>query len=137
MIQMSKDELKRQAVALKTKMMENQYQRRTTVDTELAQYLDDERIAIMLQNREFMYQLRNDKEFMAMVAKGAVPLSTDHTSKCVQIPSSNASCTRLTNPSQVAVERASARRRRVETHHHSPMVPLCTLCTHRCRPWSR
>ena len=33
-------------------------------DPELARYLEDERVALMLQNDEFMDELRRNREFM-------------------------------------------------------------------------
>lgn len=67
-----------QAAALKEKMVENEFQRRSTADPELAQFLDDERIALMLQNKEFIRSLRNDKHFMQILARGILPLCIAH-----------------------------------------------------------
>ena len=50
---------------LKKKMEENERQRSSNIDDkEIAQFLEDERIAIMLQNEEFVSELRRNKEFM-------------------------------------------------------------------------
>lgn len=51
---------------LRKKMEENERQRSSNVDDkEIAQYLEDERIAILLQNQEFVSELRRNKEFMS------------------------------------------------------------------------
>lgn len=39
-------------------------------DAELAQYLKDERIALFLQNDEFMNELRTNREFMTALQEG-------------------------------------------------------------------
>lgn len=49
-------------------MEENQRQRQMVFsndDPELSQYLEDERIAIFLQNEEFVKELRRNKDFMS------------------------------------------------------------------------
>lgn len=49
-------------------MEENQRQRQMVFsndDPELSQYLEDERIAIFLQNEEFVNELRRNKDFMS------------------------------------------------------------------------
>ncbi|XP_074598610.1 CUE domain-containing protein 1 isoform X2 [Brevipalpus obovatus] len=54
-------------VDLKKRMEENERQRRLTKDVEdleAAQYLEDERMAIFLQNEEFIRELRHNKDFM-------------------------------------------------------------------------
>jgi len=48
-------------------MKENKRQRqlsRDLDDEEISQYLEDERIAILLQNKEFVQELRRNKHFM-------------------------------------------------------------------------
>jgi hypothetical protein len=62
--------MRKQAAALKSKMLDNQFQRQTTADPELQAYLDDERMAIMVQNREFMKELKKDKDFIACLQRG-------------------------------------------------------------------
>ncbi|XP_050409953.2 CUE domain-containing protein 1 [Patella vulgata] len=52
---------------LQEKMKENERRRRMTChvpDPELAQYLADERLALMIQNSEFLQELRNNEDFM-------------------------------------------------------------------------
>ena len=46
-------------------MEENKRNRQTTDDPEMAQYLDDERFAILLQNEEFVRELRMNQDFMS------------------------------------------------------------------------
>ena len=48
-------------------MEENERRRQAQVssDPELSQYLEDERVAIFLQNEEFVQELRHNKEFMS------------------------------------------------------------------------
>ena len=49
-------------------MEENQRQRQLSISTddpELAQFLEDERVAIFLQNEEFVRELRRNKDFMS------------------------------------------------------------------------
>ncbi|KAF7491537.1 CUE domain-containing protein 1 [Sarcoptes scabiei] len=56
---------------LQQKMEENQRNRQMTsssVDPEMAQYLEDERFAILLQNEEFVRELRMNQEFMSSLA---------------------------------------------------------------------
>ena len=53
---------------LKQRMAENERQRQLSKDvedSETAQYLEDERIAIFLQNEEFVRELRRNKDFMS------------------------------------------------------------------------
>lgn len=40
------------------------------IDPELSQYLEDERLAIMLQNSEFLEELRRNEDFMKTLEKG-------------------------------------------------------------------
>lgn len=57
---------------LDKKMKENERRRRTAVmnaDPEMSQYLEDERLAIMLQNSEFLQELRGNEEFMETLEK--------------------------------------------------------------------
>lgn len=57
---------------LQQRMEENERQRRNTIgveDPELAQYLEDERIALFLQNEEFVRELMGNKEFMSTLEK--------------------------------------------------------------------
>lgn len=54
-------------------MKENERRRKLTsidVDPDLTQYLEDERLAIMLQNSEFLQELRGDRMFMMTLEKG-------------------------------------------------------------------
>ena len=39
-------------------------------DPEMSQYLEDERLAIMLQNSEFLQELRGNEEFMQTLERG-------------------------------------------------------------------
>jgi hypothetical protein len=58
---------------LQQRFAENQ-QRRGALDSlgdpELDRYLEDERIALFLQNEEFMNELRWNKEFLSSLEKG-------------------------------------------------------------------
>lgn len=58
---------------LQQRFAENQ-QRRGALDSlgdpELDRYLEDERIALFLQNEEFMNELRWNKEFLSTLEKG-------------------------------------------------------------------
>ncbi|CAL1543915.1 unnamed protein product [Lymnaea stagnalis] len=58
---------------LQERMKENERRRRMTsvdVDPDLTQYLEDERLAIMLQNSEFLQELRGDRIFMMTLERG-------------------------------------------------------------------
>jgi hypothetical protein len=55
---------------LAARLAENERQRNATDDPEVAQVLEDERMALFLQNEEFMRELRADPEFMAALEKG-------------------------------------------------------------------
>ena len=58
---------------LDEKMKENERRRRKAVknvDPEMSQYLEDERLAIMLQNSEFLQELRGNEDFMKTLEKG-------------------------------------------------------------------
>lgn len=68
---------------LHQKMEENERKRMTTGedDPELAQFLEDERFAILLQNEEFVRELRRNQEFMSQLqldasARGVNPPSS-------------------------------------------------------------
>lgn len=63
---------------LRKKMEENERQRLTSNidDKEIAQYLEDERIALMLQNQEFVEELRRNKEFMSALNYDAMSHNT-------------------------------------------------------------
>lgn len=57
-------------------MQENERLRRmsskdATVDPDAAQYLEDERIAILLQNEEFVRELQHNQEFMSTLQMDA------------------------------------------------------------------
>lgn len=53
-------------------MQENELKRQSSVsDPEAAQYLDDERLAILMQNEEFVRELRNNKDFMSQLQRDA------------------------------------------------------------------
>lgn len=57
---------------LEQKMKENERRRRSTshdIDPELMQYLDDERLAIVIQNSEFLQELRGNEDFMKTLEK--------------------------------------------------------------------
>lgn len=56
---------------LQQKMEENRRQRkmRHPEDPELTQYLEDERIALFLQNEEFMKELRSNKDFLTTLER--------------------------------------------------------------------
>lgn len=54
-------------------MKENEKRRRRIsleMDPELSQYLEDERLAILLQNSEFLEELRRNEDFMKTLEKG-------------------------------------------------------------------
>ena len=58
---------------LQEKMKENERRRKRTsigMDPELTQYLEDERLAIMLQNSEFLQELRGNEDFMQTLERG-------------------------------------------------------------------
>lgn len=42
----------------------------TEQDTKLKQYLEDERIALFLQNEEFMRELQRNREFLIALERG-------------------------------------------------------------------
>ncbi|KAH3891185.1 hypothetical protein DPMN_015274, partial [Dreissena polymorpha] len=59
---------------LAEKMKENERRRKKTsanMDPELAQYLEDERLALALQNSEFLQELRGNEDFMKTLQKEA------------------------------------------------------------------
>ncbi|KAK3084994.1 hypothetical protein FSP39_022547 [Pinctada imbricata] len=63
---------------LDEKMKENERRRRKAVknvDLEMSQYLEDERLAIMLQNTEFLEELRGNEDFMKTLEKDRMNLS--------------------------------------------------------------
>lgn len=54
-------------------MQENERKRlsNTSVnDPDLVQYLEDERIALFLQNKEFFQELKDNKEFLSTLERG-------------------------------------------------------------------
>ena len=58
-------------------MRENERRRRQAsvdLDPELSQYLEDERLALILQNSEFLQELRDDETFMKTLERGEKPL---------------------------------------------------------------
>ncbi|GIY97712.1 CUE domain-containing protein 1 [Caerostris extrusa] len=60
---------------LQKRMQENERQRRNTIgaeDPELARYLEDERIALFLQNEEFVRELMGNQEFLSTLEKDSV-----------------------------------------------------------------
>ncbi|GFU44878.1 CUE domain-containing protein 1 [Nephila pilipes] len=73
-------------VMLQKRMQENERQRRNTIgaeDPELARYLEDERIALFLQNEEFVRELMGNKEFLSTLEKdsasnASMTLQTKH-----------------------------------------------------------
>lgn len=71
---------------LQEKMKENERRRKRTsvdMDPEMSQYLEDERLAIILQNSEFLQELRGNEDFMQtlerdrMNASAFEPIVTD------------------------------------------------------------
>ena len=62
---------------LHERFKENERRRRIaceTMDADTAQYLEDERLAIMMQNSEFLQELRGDSAFMMTLEKGSFVL---------------------------------------------------------------
>ena len=60
-------------------MKENERRRKRTsigMDPELTQYLEDERLAIMLQNSEFLQELRGNEDFMQTLERGKYTVKT-------------------------------------------------------------
>ncbi|RWS30150.1 CUE domain-containing protein 1-like protein [Leptotrombidium deliense] len=60
---------------LQQKMEENERQRQMSqgsIDPEVAQFLEDERFAILLQNEEFVQELRRNKDFMSTLELDSV-----------------------------------------------------------------
>ncbi|XP_053376429.1 uncharacterized protein LOC128547506 [Mercenaria mercenaria] len=58
---------------LQERMKENERRRKRTsadIDPELARYLEDERLALALQNSEFLQELRSNDDFMKTLEKG-------------------------------------------------------------------
>lgn len=58
---------------IQRRIKENERRRRLAsadLDPELAQYLEDERLALILQNSEFLRELRDDEDFMQTLEKG-------------------------------------------------------------------
>lgn len=54
-------------------MKENERRRKRTsanIDPELAQYLEDEQLALALQNSEFLQDLRGNEDFMKTLQRG-------------------------------------------------------------------
>ncbi|XP_069135338.1 CUE domain-containing protein 1-like [Argopecten irradians] len=63
---------------LDEKMKENERRRKRAVmnaDPEMSQYLEDERLAIMLQNSEFLDELRSNEDFMKTLERDRMNLS--------------------------------------------------------------
>lgn len=75
---------------LDEKMKENERRRRKAVmdvDPGMSQYLEDERLAIMLQNSDFMEELRANEDFMKTLERGTnychdCNLNFNNLSKC-------------------------------------------------------
>ena len=72
-------------------MKENERRRKRTsidMDPEMSQYLEDERLAIMLQNSEFLQELRGNDDFMQTLQRGGCgrfPFDSFHMGKkCFQ-----------------------------------------------------
>ena len=66
---------------LDKKMKENERRRKTAVmnaDPEMSQYLEDERLAIMLQNSEFLQELRGNEEFMQTLERDRIKKHDKH-----------------------------------------------------------
>ena len=60
---------------LQERMKENERQRQRTsadIDPEMARYLEDERLALALQNSEFLQELRSNDDFMKTLEKGNI-----------------------------------------------------------------
>ena len=60
---------------LQQRMEENERKRQNNTsvsDPELVQYLEDERIALFLQNKEFFQELKDNKEFLSTLERGIV-----------------------------------------------------------------
>lgn len=57
---------------LQQKIQENERLRRMegSDDPEMKRYLEDERVALLLQNEEFVTELRRNKDFMSTLEKG-------------------------------------------------------------------
>ena len=58
---------------IQRRMRENERRRRQAsvdLDPELSQYLEDERLALILQNSEFLQELRDDETFMKTLERG-------------------------------------------------------------------
>ncbi|KAL4224351.1 CUE domain containing [Mactra antiquata] len=68
---------------LEERIKENERRRKKTsaeYDPELAQYLEDERLALALQNSEFLQELRSNDDFMKILRKEHLNSKTDLTS---------------------------------------------------------
>jgi hypothetical protein len=64
---------------IQRRMRENERRRRQAsvdLDPELAQYLEDERLALILQNSEFLQELRDDETFMRTLERGELPIES-------------------------------------------------------------
>jgi hypothetical protein len=80
-----------QAMVLSQQMLQQKYAENQRVrgvlcevgDPELDRYLEDERIALFLQNEEFMAELRWNKDFLLTLEKGEALL--EHTVQCVLV----------------------------------------------------
>ena len=73
------------SVLIKEKMRENERKRSlASVDPDLKpaqfQLLEDEHLALMLQNKEFLEILQQDEDFMKMLERGEWQISLDSTS---------------------------------------------------------
>jgi len=58
---------------LQERIKENERRRKKTsaeIDPELTQYLEDEQLALALQNSEFLQDLRGNDEFMRTLQRG-------------------------------------------------------------------
>lgn len=56
-------------------MQENERKRQSNTsvnDPDLVQYLEDERIALFLQNKEFFQELKDNKEFLSTLERGSI-----------------------------------------------------------------
>lgn len=74
---------------LQQRMEENERQRRLGATEELAQYLEDERIAILLQNEEFVRELRRNQEFMSTLDRDTKERNMDRSASLVSGDSSD------------------------------------------------
>ncbi|GIY73439.1 CUE domain-containing protein 1 [Caerostris darwini] len=61
---------------LQQRIEENERKRTVSTDPELSQYLEDERIALFLQNEEFVQELKDNKEFLSTLERATSDISS-------------------------------------------------------------